>query len=99
MRNLKEKLQLSSLVYVCCRGWGSKSDGWKAYLAYISEGFGKSQNWEMALKFQRNNGSLLNSPAATAASYTHINNAQSLDYLFSLLNKFGNAGNNLDFQA
>ncbi|XP_054816541.1 ent-kaur-16-ene synthase, chloroplastic-like isoform X2 [Prosopis cineraria] len=72
-------------------GWGGKSEGWKAYVAYISEGFGKSQNWEMALKFQRNNGSLFNSPAATAAAYTHINNARCLDYLVSLLDKFENA--------
>ncbi|XP_054816347.1 ent-kaur-16-ene synthase, chloroplastic-like [Prosopis cineraria] len=72
-------------------GWGSKSEGWKAYMAYISEGLGKSQNWEMALKFQRNNGSLFNSPAATAATFTHINNAHCLDFIFSLLNKFGNA--------
>ncbi|KAK4285637.1 hypothetical protein QN277_002308 [Acacia crassicarpa] len=72
-------------------GWGSKSEGWKAYVAYISEGFGKSQNWEMAKKFQRKNGSLLNSPAATAAQYTYTNNAHSLDYLLSLLDKYENA--------
>ncbi|XP_028799726.1 ent-kaur-16-ene synthase, chloroplastic [Neltuma alba] len=72
-------------------GWGSKSEGWKAYMAYISEGFGKSQNWEMAMKFQRKNGSLFNSPATTASAYTHINNPHCLDYLFSLLDKFGNA--------
>ncbi|XP_028755222.1 ent-kaur-16-ene synthase, chloroplastic-like isoform X2 [Neltuma alba] len=80
----KRELELQS-------GWGSKSEGWKAYVAYISEGFGKSQNWEMAMKFQRKNGSLFNSPATTASAYTHINNAHCLDYLFSLLDKFGNA--------
>ncbi|KAK4276059.1 hypothetical protein QN277_019049 [Acacia crassicarpa] len=72
-------------------GWGSNSEGWKAYVAYISEGFGKSQNWETAMKFQRKNGSLFNSPAATAAAYTHINNSHCLDYLVSLLDKFENA--------
>ncbi|XP_028757072.1 ent-kaur-16-ene synthase, chloroplastic-like [Neltuma alba] len=72
-------------------GWGSNSEGWKAYMAYISEGFGKSQDWEMAFKFQRKNGSLFNSPAATAAAYTHINNPHCLDYLLSLLAKFDNA--------
>ncbi|XP_054817240.1 ent-kaur-16-ene synthase, chloroplastic-like [Prosopis cineraria] len=72
-------------------GWGSNSEGWKAYVAYISEGLGKSQNWEMALKFQRKNGSLFNSPATSAAAYTHINNAHCLNYLASLLEKFGNA--------
>ncbi|XP_054793734.1 ent-kaurene synthase 1, chloroplastic-like isoform X2 [Prosopis cineraria] len=72
-------------------GWGSKSEGWKAYVAYISEGLGKSQNWEMAMKFQRKNGSLFNSPATTAAAFIHINNTQGLDYLLSLSDKFGDA--------
>ncbi|XP_054814535.1 ent-kaur-16-ene synthase, chloroplastic-like [Prosopis cineraria] len=80
----KRELELQS-------GWGSNSEGWKAYVAYISEGLGKSQNWEMAMKFQRNNGSLFNSPAATAAAYTHLNDAHCLDYLVSLLDKFENA--------
>ncbi|XP_054814991.1 ent-kaur-16-ene synthase, chloroplastic-like isoform X2 [Prosopis cineraria] len=80
----KRELELQS-------GWGSNSEGWKAYVAYISEGFGKSHNWEMIMKFQRNNGSLFNSPAATVAAYTHINNAHCLDYLVSLLDKFEHA--------
>ncbi|XP_028799671.1 ent-kaur-16-ene synthase, chloroplastic-like [Neltuma alba] len=74
------------------RGWsGSNLEGWKAYLAYISEGFGKSQDWEMAMKHQRKNGSLFNSPATTASAFTHLNNAQCFDYLSSLLDKFGDA--------
>ncbi|KAI9116359.1 hypothetical protein K1719_012526 [Acacia pycnantha] len=72
------------------RGWESNSEGWQAYLAYISEGLGKSQNWEMAMKFQRKNGSLLNSPATTAAAFTHLNNSQCLDYLLSLFDKYDN---------
>ncbi|KAI9116370.1 hypothetical protein K1719_012537 [Acacia pycnantha] len=74
------------------RGWtGSNLEGWKAYLAYISEGFGKSQDWEMAMKHQRKNGSLFNSPATTASAFTHLNNTQCFDYLRSLLDKFGDA--------
>ncbi|XP_028799725.1 ent-kaur-16-ene synthase, chloroplastic-like [Neltuma alba] len=80
----KRELELKS-------GRASNTEGWKAYVAYISEGLGKSQNWEMAMKFQRKNGSLFNSPAATAVAYTHINDAQCLDYLVSLLDKFENA--------
>lgn len=71
---------------------GSNSEGWEAYLAYISEGLGESQNWEMTMKYRRKNGSLFNSPAATAVAFTHLNDTNCVDYLFSLLNKFGNAG-------
>ncbi|XP_054817090.1 ent-kaurene synthase-like 2 [Prosopis cineraria] len=45
----------------------------------------------MAMKFQRKNGSLFNSPATTAAAFIHINNTQGLDYLLSLSDKFGDA--------
>ncbi|KAI4323264.1 hypothetical protein L6164_022884 [Bauhinia variegata] len=72
-------------------GWASTSQGWKAYLAYISEGLGKSQNWEMVMKYQRKNGSLFNSPATTAAAFTHLKNPRCLDYLLSLLDRFVNA--------
>ncbi|XP_054814454.1 ent-kaur-16-ene synthase, chloroplastic-like [Prosopis cineraria] len=72
------------------RGWEDNSEGWKAYLAYISEGLGKSQNWEMAMKYQRKNGSLFNSPATTASAFTHLNNTQCLDYLLSLFHKYDN---------
>ncbi|XP_054816452.1 ent-kaur-16-ene synthase, chloroplastic-like [Prosopis cineraria] len=74
------------------RGWTrSNLEGWKAYLAFISEGFGNSQDWEMAMKHQRKNGSLFNSPATTACAFTHLNNTQCFDYLRSLLDKFGNS--------
>ncbi|KAK2654428.1 hypothetical protein Ddye_014284 [Dipteronia dyeriana] len=41
------------------------------YLAYVSEGIGKLQDWEMVMKYQRKNGSLFNSPSTTAAALTH----------------------------
>lgn len=64
----------------------------EAYLAYVSEGMGKSQNWDMVMKFQRKNGSLFNSPSTTAASLSHIENTDCLNYLTRLLEKFGDAG-------
>ncbi|KAE8124499.1 hypothetical protein FH972_019378 [Carpinus fangiana] len=73
------------------RGYGSNSEGRRTYLAYVSEGLGKSQNWEMVMKYQRENGSLFNSPATTAAAFTHHKNSGCLEYLCSLLEKFGNA--------
>ncbi|XP_050107761.1 ent-kaur-16-ene synthase, chloroplastic-like isoform X2 [Malus sylvestris] len=73
------------------RGYASNSEGWRAFLAYISEGFGNSQNWELVMKYQRRNGSLFNSPATTASAFTHIKNADCLKYLRTLLEKFGNA--------
>lgn len=44
------------------------------------------------MKYQRKNGSLFNSPATTAAVYNHLKNADCLNYLQSVLEKFGNAG-------
>ncbi|KAM1765313.1 hypothetical protein ACFX11_004456 [Malus domestica] len=73
------------------RGYASNSEGWRAFLAYISEGFGNSQNWELVMKYQRRNGSLFNSPATTASAFTHLKNADCLKYLRTLLEKFGNA--------
>ncbi|KAG7955138.1 hypothetical protein I3843_11G055600 [Carya illinoinensis] len=73
------------------RCYGSNSKGSETYLAYVSEGLGKSQNWEMVMKYQRENGSLLNSPSTTAAAFTHLKNSGFLNYLCSLVEKFGNA--------
>ncbi|KAK3005825.1 hypothetical protein RJ639_016243 [Escallonia herrerae] len=61
------------------------------YLAYISEGIGKSQDWEMVMKYQRKNGSLFNSPSTTAAAFSHLQNAGCLNYLRSAVQKFGRA--------
>ncbi|XP_057458256.1 ent-kaurene synthase 5, chloroplastic isoform X2 [Lotus japonicus] len=73
------------------RGSQSNSEGWRAYLAYVSEGMLKSQDWSEIMKYQRKNGSLFNSPATTAAVFQHLNNADCLSYLQSILEKFGNA--------
>ncbi|KAM7523290.1 hypothetical protein LguiA_013192 [Lonicera macranthoides] len=65
-----------------------------AYLSYVSEGMPKLQDWEMVMKkYQRKNGSLFNSPATTAAALTHHHHqdAGCLNYIRSLLDKFGNA--------
>ncbi|KAI5334141.1 hypothetical protein L3X38_024274 [Prunus dulcis] len=75
------------------RGYGSNSEGWRAFLAYTSEGNGKFQDWETAMKYQRKNGSLFNSPSTTAAAFTHLKNPSCLTYLRTLLEKFGNADN------
>ncbi|ONI13689.1 hypothetical protein PRUPE_4G238400 [Prunus persica] len=66
-------------------------EGWRAFLAYTSEGNGKFQDWETAMKYQRKNGSLFNSPSTTAAAFTHLKNPSCLTYLRTLLEKFGNA--------
>ncbi|XP_011014299.1 PREDICTED: ent-kaur-16-ene synthase, chloroplastic [Populus euphratica] len=72
-------------------GGGKNLEGRRAYLAYVSEGIGKLQDWEMAMKYQRKNGSLFNSPSTTAAAFIHIQDAECLRYIRSLLQKFGNA--------
>lgn len=73
------------------RALWNTSEGVKAYLAYISEGMGRSVNWEMVMKFQRKNGSLFNSPATTAAAFTNLKNSNCLNYLVSVLEIFKDA--------
>nr|GEV13669.1 ent-kaur-16-ene synthase, chloroplastic-like [Tanacetum cinerariifolium] len=63
----------------------------EAYMAYILEGLGNSYDLEMLMKYQMKNGSVLNSPSATAAALTRNQNAGCLHYLTSLLEKFGDA--------
>ncbi|XP_071718053.1 ent-kaurene synthase 1, chloroplastic-like [Rutidosis leptorrhynchoides] len=63
----------------------------EVYLAYISEGLNNFYNWNTILKYKMKNGSILNSPSATAAALMHHQDADCLDYLTSVLNKFGNA--------
>lgn len=94
---MKRKLVTYPVLFQCplFRGLGSDNKNRESYLAYISEGMGKQQNWDMAMKYQMKNGSLLNSPSATAAALSHLQNADCLLYLRSLLDKFGNAGSNL----
>ncbi|KAI4323268.1 hypothetical protein L6164_022888 [Bauhinia variegata] len=73
------------------RGCQNNSEGWRAYLAYVSEGIGKSEDWQMVIKYQRKNGSLFNSPATTAAAFKHLKNADCLNYIKMVLEKFGAA--------
>ncbi|XP_057980631.1 ent-kaurene synthase TSP4, chloroplastic isoform X2 [Malania oleifera] len=70
---------------------GIDSEGRKAYMAYISEGLGKLQDWKKIMKYQRKNGSLFNSPSTTAAAVIHLQNVNCLNYLGSIIEKFGNA--------
>nr|QTW97450.1 KSL4 [Artemisia annua] len=67
------------------------SDEREAYLAYVSEGLGNLYDWNMVMKYQMKNGSVLNSPSATAAALVRYQNTGCLHYLTSLLDKFGNA--------
>lgn len=93
---MAENQQLIQLYsFSLFRVLGSTKSSRKAYLAYISEGMGKLQDWEMVMEYQMKNGSLFNSPAATAAALSHLQNVGCLNYLRSLLEKFGNAGTDL----
>uniref|UniRef100_A0A0D9XZG6 Terpene synthase N-terminal domain-containing protein n=1 Tax=Leersia perrieri TaxID=77586 RepID=A0A0D9XZG6_9ORYZ len=61
----------------------------KAFMAYVSEGLGSLQDWDEIMAYQRKNGSLFNSPSTTAAVAMHNFNDRALNYLDSLVNKFG----------
>ncbi|KAI3796489.1 hypothetical protein L1987_39160 [Smallanthus sonchifolius] len=67
------------------------SNEMEAYLAYISEGLGDLYDWNMVKKYQMKNGSVFNSPSATAAAFINHQNAGCLNYLNTLVDKFGNA--------
>ncbi|KAK6944472.1 Terpene synthase, N-terminal domain [Dillenia turbinata] len=71
------------------RCYQSNSKGSKAYLAYLSEGTGKLNDWKSIMAYQRKNGSLFNSPSTTAAALSHLEDANCLDYLNTLLENFG----------
>ncbi|KAI5675308.1 hypothetical protein M9H77_06258 [Catharanthus roseus] len=72
----------------CCESGSQESD---AFLAYVSEGLFKLQNWDMVMKWQRKNGSLFNSPSTTAAALMHVKNSDCVSYLDWVLKKFGDA--------
>lgn len=76
---------------------GSTPKELEAYLAYVSEGLGPLQDWEMAMKYQRKNGSLFNSPSTTAAAFIHHHDPGCLSYLHSVLKMFGNKGTSTIF--
>ena len=71
---------------------GDCSEGREAYHAYVAEGISELQDWQEVLKYQKKNGSLFNSPSATAAAIIHTQNEKALNYLCSLLQKSGNSG-------
>ncbi|KAL0306082.1 UNVERIFIED_CONTAM: Ent-kaurene synthase TSP4, chloroplastic [Sesamum radiatum] len=73
------------------RCYQSHSAESEAYLAYVAEGMGKSQDWKSVMKYQRGNGSLFNSPSTTAAAFIGLHDAGCLNYLQSALKKIGNA--------
>ena len=70
---------------------GDKSDGREAYMAYVAEGLGVPLDWNELIKFQRNNGSLFNSPSATAAALIHNYDDKALQYLNLLVSKCGSS--------
>ena len=61
-------------------------------MAYVAEGLGNLLDWDLAMVYQRKNGSFFNSPATTAAAAIHSYNGRSVDYLDSLISKFGSSG-------
>ncbi|CAH9050509.1 unnamed protein product, partial [Cuscuta epithymum] len=72
------------------RCMGSSSKDLEAYLAYVSEGLGLVQDWEMVMKYQMKNGSLFNSPSTTSAALIHDHDSDCLRYLHSVLERCGN---------
>ncbi|CAI0379010.1 unnamed protein product [Linum tenue] len=73
------------------RGFGRNAEGRRSYLAYVSEGIQHSQDWDMVMKYQRQNGSLFNSPSTTAVAFSHVQDPDCLRYLYAVLDKFENA--------
>ena len=65
--------------------------GSKAFMAYVAEGLGNLLDWDQVMAYQRKNGSF-NSPATTTAAAIHNYNGRALDYLDSLISKFGSSG-------
>ncbi|EPS58985.1 ent-kaurene synthase, partial [Genlisea aurea] len=60
-------------------------------VGYLAEGMGKSFDWTKFMQYQHKNGSFFNCPSTTAAAYIAFPNANCLNYLQSVVNKFGNA--------
>uniref|UniRef100_I1P1I1 Uncharacterized protein n=2 Tax=Oryza glaberrima TaxID=4538 RepID=I1P1I1_ORYGL len=60
----------------------------RAFMAYVSEGLGNLQDWNQVMAYQRKNGSILNSPSATAATIIHGHNYSGLAYLDFVTSKF-----------
>ncbi|KAI4378951.1 hypothetical protein MLD38_016365 [Melastoma candidum] len=63
-------------------------EGRSSFLGYVSEAMGSLSHWEAIMKHQRRNGSLFNSPSATAAALIQLKDPRCLSYLESLMTKF-----------
>ncbi|XP_078166434.1 ent-kaur-16-ene synthase, chloroplastic-like isoform X2 [Carex rostrata] len=67
----------------------NNSRGRKEYMAYIAEGLGSFLDFNNIMKFQRANGSILNSPSTTAYLLTQCYDDKAFNYLSSLLQQVG----------
>ncbi|KAK6933934.1 Terpene synthase, N-terminal domain [Dillenia turbinata] len=85
LRDLELERCESIALLLCYR---SNSNGIKAYLASLSEGTGKLNDWKSVMSYQRKNGSLFNSPSTTAAALIQTQDANCLNYLQMLLENF-----------
>jgi ent-kaurene synthase len=61
-------------------------------MAYVAEGLGNMLEWDDVRKFQRKNGSLFNSPSATAALLIHKYDVKAMQYLYLLVSRFCGSG-------
>lgn len=61
-------------------------------LIYLIEGIHKIVDWNKVLEHQNMDGSLFNSPSATACALMHTRKSNCLEYLSSMLQKLGNGG-------
>ncbi|XP_048554138.1 9-beta-pimara-7,15-diene synthase, chloroplastic-like [Triticum urartu] len=85
---------ISGILHLCemelRRLAGEESNGKEAYLAFVAEeGLVSLLDRNEVMNFQRKNGSLFNSPAATAAVLVHRYDDKALQYLNSIVSIFG----------
>ncbi|CAA6653719.1 unnamed protein product [Spirodela intermedia] len=66
--------------YPGLRAFETKPKGSKVYQAFVSEGLDRFPEWEKLRKYQRKNGSILDSPFATTAALTHHWDVKCLEY-------------------
>ncbi|KAJ8775387.1 hypothetical protein K2173_023152 [Erythroxylum novogranatense] len=70
-----------------------RMEGKERHLTYLLEGLGLRGNYydlEVVMKHQKSNGSLFNSPSATAAALMHNHDHKCYDYLKSVLDRYQN---------
>ncbi|KAL6899725.1 hypothetical protein ACP4OV_006383 [Aristida adscensionis] len=63
----------------------------KSYLGYVAEALWDMEDWDEILTYQHKNGSLFNSPSATAGLAIHSHNNNALRFLEFLENKLGSS--------